>query len=585
MSWKTNQVFEFYSAPGRIQVRGGAVRTVMTVPASDLQALHSYAVVVTGYHGNYETRSSSINNAANIKLAYNGIYVPRSLHRFDLTYAHCNIANATDYGQSFTIIGTISCGATPADLTVEAECEGQQQFALSLFEIDGLSIQVYDMTAWSDIRHYGISIPSTALSHYNSVSSPLLSATADLTHGSPAKKWLVWYSVVLEGNSDQWIPATWMMLDTTSLPSVSAQHAFEYHATPVVGVPNGSWLGTSTRGRYGYYHQHHIGSARVLEVDAAGVRPSVWAADLMQNFTNPALSTKAIAANLLAIPLDDISDEVHHEYVGSYSPGEGEWAPASDPAWKTAAVDTDFYDTIRVLSIARCAYESANVSVRSFASALEVDSSRLSPIPFAPHYVHQRLPGEVQALHRLGKIQLDTGTHCLRHILWHDGEGDSGQVFDHQFLVLSTAKNYGFIYPPGDIIGPEIVIVPGRESIDVSGLAVFPIKPNVPSDWEELDPSFEARTRTGYTISWPLSLEPRRRCTMTWSGITEADKNTLLTWLRQRVDSGAAIAWQPPDVQSDLPFVLNGETMRWSHQSGGKYEISVQAIELRYTGV
>jgi hypothetical protein len=584
MSWKTNQVFEFYSAPGRIQVRGGAVRTVMTVPAADLQALHSYAVVVTGYHGNYETRSASINNAANIKLAYNGIYVPRSLHRFDLTYAPCNIANATDYGQSFTIIGTISCGATPADLTVEAECEGQQQFALSLFEIDGLSIQVYDMTAWSGIRHYGLSFPSTALSHYNSVSSPILSATADLTHGTPGRKWLVWYSVALEGNSDQWIPATWMMLDTTSPPTVSAQHAFEYRATPIVGVPNGSWLGTSTRGRYGYYHQHHIGSARVLQVDSAGVRPSVWAADLMQNFTNPSLSTKVIAANILAIPLDDIADEVHHDYVGSFVEGKAEWPPASNPSWKTASATTTFFDTIRVLSIARCAYEGANVSVRSFASALEVDSTRLAPVPFGPFYVHQRLPGEVQALHRIGRVQLDNGAHCLRHILWHDGEGDSGAIFDHQFLVLSTARNYGFVYPPGDIIGPEVAIIPGKESLDVSSLPALPIEPSATEAFELLDPAFEAKTRTGYSISWPIALQPRRSGTLQWTGVAEADKETLLSWLRDRADSGAAFAWRPADQSSAIPFVLNGKTLSWSHQGSGYYEISVEVIELRYTG-
>ena len=112
-----------------------------------------------------------------------------------------------------------------------------------------------------------------------------------------------------------------------------------------------------------------------------------------------------------------------------------------------------------------------------------------------------------------------------------------------------------------------------------------PSSPISRSSWEELDPAFELKTPTGYVVSWPLSLEPRRRGDLRWTGLPASDKDLLLAWLRSRKDTGAAFAFQPPDTQTPRPFVLDGKSIRWAQQPGDHFEVTIGAIELRYTGV
>jgi hypothetical protein len=579
MSWQANQVFEFYTEPRRLAVQGDAWRDMLTVPASDLKPLHSYALVVTGYHGNYVPGTgANVVNAGAIQVSHNGLYVADTLHRFDVSFGAMQFPQNPIFCQPFTILATVSMTATPQDIIVQARCEDAGASTMASFDLEGLAVQVYDMSAWTGTQYLSTATTGTLAEYWKGSLSPLLNLSSDLAHGSPAKRWLIFYSVVLEAQDTNVNAATWVTLDPSQPKS---DHLF-YDRQERVGL-TGSWIGHSPRGRVGYHHRHHVGTGRVLEVDAAGVRPTVWAADMWVT-ANP---TKPLAVKILAVPLDDMADEVHSDYTGYSVHPYASWSPASNPDWRLAGVETSFIDTLRILAVARGTFDQPTSPVSNFYSALELDSERLSPRPLGPMRVYCRANHEVQALHRVGRGVADAGHHCIRHLLYCDVEEPASfetQVYDHQILVLSTAKGYGYIWPPGDLIGPEVVIVPGKESVDVSSLLSFPISPSATAAFELLDPAFELKTKTGYTISWPLALEPKRKLDFSWTGLTATERDTLIAWLRERADAGSAVAWGPPDEHEDLPFVLISDTIRWSIQGGRLFEVSVGAIELRYTG-
>lgn len=578
MSWASGQVFEFYAEPQLQVIEGDGWRDLLTVPAGDLVAFHSYCFVVTGNHGNYVPgQGFGIVNAGVLQAEYNGTYVADTLHRWDLSWGEMVWPANPIYSQPFTILGTFTCGATPADFVVRGRCEDTGASPQASFYLEGLAVQVYDVTAWTGIQYLASALTGTLADYFTGTLSPLLSLTSDLTHGTPAKKWLLWYSIVLQAEDGNVNAASWL---TTDAAQPKAYHVF---ANRSQANAQGSWLGHSPRGRTGYWHRHHVGSGRVLEVDATGIRPTLWGADLW-TAPNP---TKPLAGKLLAIPLDGIADEVHSDYTSTYVGGAANWPPADSPDYKQAGIETGVADTLRVLSIARGAFTAPSSFVCAFYSALEVDSTRISPGPLGSLRTKARAVHEVQAMHRVGRYAADAGKHCLRHLLWCDTTEPASfgtQLHDHQLLVLSTAAGFGVSKPPADLIGPEVVLVPTKESVDVGSLPTLPIEPNVPPTWEELDPAFEFKTPTGRTVSWPLALEPRRRGELRWQGLEEADRDSLVAWLRARKDSGAAFAFTPPDVDAALPFVVDGSSFQWEHQSAGKYSVSIGAIELRYTG-
>lgn len=578
MSWASGQVFEFYTEPRLLVIEGDQWRDCLKIPAADLKANHSYAIVVTGNHGNYVPgQGLGIINAGAIYATYGGTYIADTLQRFDLTWGDMRWPENPIYSQPFTIVANFSCGTTPKDLVIEARCEDTGASPQASFYLEGLAVQIYDLTDWSSIQYLATATAGTLVDYNTGTLTPLLNLTSDLTHGTPAKKWLLWYSVVLQAEDLNVNAASWM---TTDPATPKFNHVFSSRGT---SNNQGSWLGNSPRGRVGYYHRHHQGSGRVLEVGATGIRPTVWAAD-MWTAPNP---TKPLAVKILAIPIDGIADEVHSDYTATYVAADAWWAPGNNPDWKLAGIETEFFDTLRVLTVARAAFTSPTSRIDGFYSALELDSQRLNPAPLDPMRTKFRATHEVQALHRVGRADVDAGKHCVRHLLWTDSADPymgGTQLYDHQVLVLSTAPGHGLSRPPADLIGPELVIVPDKEALDVGNLPTLPIEPNTPPSWEEIDPAFELKTPTGYTVSWPMSLEPRRRGPLRWTGLTATDKDTLVDWLRSRKDSGAAFAFMPPDASSALPFVLDGKSFRWTHQSAQHYEVSIEVIELRYTG-
>lgn len=573
MSWRANQVFEFYADRGRQRVQGDSWHSVLTVPAGDLKALHSYALVLTGLHGKYSAGTGiGVVNAGAIEIEYSGVGLAGTLHRFDLAFGEMQHPANPDFAQSFCIIGTVSCGVTPLDIIVRAQCQDAGAAPRSSFELEGLALQVYDLTDWPGAQYLATASTATLKPHSDPALAPLLELPTDLTHGSPAKRWLLWYSIVLEAQDQGGIPTSWLTSDASSAGS---SDIFYRRPHPFV---LGSWIGHTPRGRIGYWHRQHIGAGRVVEVGAAGFRPRLWAADLWK----PSAPTKVHHLTLFAVNIDGIADEVHADYQPT-----GNWSPAEEPNWFSVGVDTSFFDDLRVLAITRGRFRTETAELASFKTALDVDSTRISPILHAPMRVMARHRQEVQSIVRGGRVRADAGKHCIRHTQVIDGDASRAatcEANDHQVLVLSTAPGYGLSQPPADLIGPEVVIVPGKEAVDVGSLPSLPIAPNAPVAWEELDPAFEMETGTGYTISWPLSLEPRRRTPLLWTGLTEDEKAQLTEWLRSRADSGSAFQWTPPDSDAALPFVLE-PGFRWRHLSGTKYEVSASAIELRYTGV
>ena len=303
MSWAPDQVFEFYSTPHRQQIAGNVWQDVLEIPAEDLEPWHSYAIVVTGQHGHYwPTVRTGIKNAGELWLTYGGSYVADTLHRFDVEFGEMHGKSHPEMAHSFTILAQVSTGSVPQDLVIQARCDDAGIYPSSSFELDGVGLQIYDQTTWSGTRYLATALSGTLKTANDPSLSPLLNLSSDLTHGSPAKKWLLWYSIVLQAEDTQLVAGSWMT-QQTSQPGIG-----EVFDTRSSSSAKGSWLGYLPRGRVGYWHRHHVGSGRVLEVDqsrrpanALGRRPR----ELDQ------VRAKPLAAKILAIPLDDISDELH----------------------------------------------------------------------------------------------------------------------------------------------------------------------------------------------------------------------------------------------------------------------------------
>ncbi len=130
--------------------------------------------------------------------------------------------------------------------------------------------------------------------------------------------------------------------------------------------------------------------------------------------------------------------------------------------------------------------------------------------------------------------------------------------------------------PSGPV--PPVIVVPGRETPDVSQLLDLPIEPDSVHSLD-LEPNRnELRTDTGYVRTWPAFMEPRQQRRIGWTAQTTANKDTLMAFFAANV----IWRWTPPRGA----LTAFASTSRPTAQGDGKiWRLEITVTELKQAGV
>lgn len=131
---------------------------------------------------------------------------------------------------------------------------------------------------------------------------------------------------------------------------------------------------------------------------------------------------------------------------------------------------------------------------------------------------------------------------------------------------------------PKPILPEMTFLVPGRESLDASLLAALPIAPDI-----QVEETFETARTTfvasdGTTMTWPRWLGVRRSLSLSWSGMTRAQRDTLTDFFR----TNRTFKWTHHDEGTVIPLAIAGEIQ--TDDVGVLHTVRAQAIELVWTG-
>lgn len=131
--------------------------------------------------------------------------------------------------------------------------------------------------------------------------------------------------------------------------------------------------------------------------------------------------------------------------------------------------------------------------------------------------------------------------------------------------------------PPSDVA--PFVLVPGRESANPASLSPLPIAPD--SEMPE-DPSVDIagiEGATGYVRRWPLDAKVRRWWTLTWSSLSEANRNALATFL----ETNPAFRFTPLRRTAAIAL-LALDAPELDQVGGQRYVARLRCVELVWTG-
>ncbi len=155
--------------------------------------------------------------------------------------------------------------------------------------------------------------------------------------------------------------------------------------------------------------------------------------------------------------------------------------------------------------------------------------------------------------------------------LWH--------IRDAHLVQLWLVQDPDILLPPVSPAGAPVVIDPGRESIAVGSLLDPPTAPDGATPEQPERVRVAHRGVTGYVRSWPRFVGMRRRWSLTWSVLRQAERDALDAFFRANV----AFRWRPPMETSAVAigaierprFVLVDPTGLWT--------CSLEVAELIYT--
>ena len=124
--------------------------------------------------------------------------------------------------------------------------------------------------------------------------------------------------------------------------------------------------------------------------------------------------------------------------------------------------------------------------------------------------------------------------------------------------------------------GAEVVVIPGKETLNLSALSALPIDPDQEIRETWIDDVTTMTTERGDKIAWPAMIVPRRQVEFSWTDITLAQLNSLLEFL----DGIATMAfkWTDPTIGVSLPYVVLGRQVS-GQDANGFYGLRLQTVE------
>lgn len=156
------------------------------------------------------------------------------------------------------------------------------------------------------------------------------------------------------------------------------------------------------------------------------------------------------------------------------------------------------------------------------------------------------------------------------------------------FFTFSWVWNNDVGYEPTTVppIPGAVSIIPGREVVSVAALNTLPngadgnlMEPEVARSDDPDIPRNEFVPTDGIKITWPKLLAPRRRFELRWSGLSAADRETLLAFFRAQ--EKRAFKWTPP-FESEIPVVMIEPPQAIDQGQG--YTVTTTVIELVWVG-
>lgn len=144
---------------------------------------------------------------------------------------------------------------------------------------------------------------------------------------------------------------------------------------------------------------------------------------------------------------------------------------------------------------------------------------------------------------------------------------------------MTAAIRFRDWQPPADTVTPLTPwLLPADEPVSVGEP---PVAPTLVSVLRVGLPRRSVRCASGWRITAPLDLVARPRMTVTWDGVTKADRDAVLAFLRDEVGHRAgAFGVRLDGPASELTTVRPLEDARdeWIHKHAYRVTIEVEAL-------
>lgn len=195
----------------------------------------------------------------------------------------------------------------------------------------------------------------------------------------------------------------------------------------------------------------------------------------------------------------------------------------------------------------------------------------------------ERLPSQVGTdLERFGNVGIDSRFE-LAH--WSGVQGVPYLTDPYRPVEFASAVLFGLDDNPSNyelppvLAGSVVAVIPGRESLDAASLDPLPRQPDadIREEVDGVEDGFVSDV--GYRWPTPRFVGTRRSWTLTFSGLTFAERDALLAFLRAR----GAIQWTPPgESQAVACGILKRPTA--TQTDVRSFSIALELVELVYTG-
>jgi len=543
-------------------------QTLLTVPAAELVAGHSYVAVITGTCGAFWHRTASNPwTTAELTAKLGPLYPWTGLvHSQDGRYARWQATwdqQNTRWvsglrGHPFQIIYKF----TAPNPSVDFEVVGRMRVNSAThpggrFLVENLSATLWDVTeiglqAGTDIFSASYAGAAIRIPYINQAMIRAITGTP-----GPAGTWLIYHSAFCTGSNPQ-------SNDRIGLDNTASQFFNMPIGITAYGstnpITNSLWQGQQ--------------GVRDL---ALNEQLSQWLWSLYQ--VGPPKGWY-FAGEILAVRLHQ--DQQLFRYPTGKSTPLAFW----DAAYQgTPLGPVDFSVSYSSDYIITGAAGTGNTNTGAATTIVEVDGGEFRPVQ-----VHGAPGLGPVANVQICRVENPSAHHgVFKARLWGEAYWEDESRFNGQ--PGRDPQIYGFgmlidyIPPVGVLItpGPDLPIVPGREtSLAAAALPVLPSAPSFAFSVDVQNELREFRTARGDQIVSPKFVKARRIFRFVWTGLTTVEGEALRDFFDGlRASSGGTFKWTFPGEFVETVFTLDADSFRTEpHRNQATYSVFFDALEL-----